>query len=228
MIEAFRIGAAFRRGTIWDGLDLAFDDGEAWLVTGPPASGKTVLLRILRGERRPDAGEVMVNGKSLGHGNREDVEGFLASSGLVPESFPPTACRTVGDLFGLSAAAAGGLSPKECREREEELLRMVGLDGFRDAGLSSLSVSERARVALAAELFRSPRILFADMLVMNAGVEWAEMLGGLFRALAREGRTVILAERELPDRWASKGWGEGIVKGPFRLFRIRAAADGSR
>jgi ABC-type multidrug transport system ATPase subunit len=228
MIETFRVGAVFRNGTLWDGLDLAFDDGEACVVTGPPASGKTLLLRILRGERRPDAGDVLVGGESLYRGGPEAGKAFRAASGLVPESFPPTACRTVRDLFRLSAFAGAEISPTERKEREEELLLLVGLPGSHGYELSSLSVSERARIALAAELLRTPRVLFTDMLVLNAGKEWTDMLGGLFRALAREGKTIILAERTIPDRWMAKGVGEGIAKGPFRLFRLPAAADALR
>jgi len=57
MIEAFRVGAVSRGKTLWEGLDLALGDGEIWVVAGPPSCGKTVLMNILRGERRPDLGE---------------------------------------------------------------------------------------------------------------------------------------------------------------------------
>ena len=225
MIEAFRVGAVSRNGTLWDGLDLAFDDGEVSVVTGPPASGKTLLLKILRGDRRPDAGDVVVGGESLYRGNPGAARAFQAMSGVIPESFPPAGGHAVRDLFRLSSVAGAGISSKERKEREEELLSMVGLHGAQDAGLSSLSVSERARIALAVELFRGPKVLFADMLLHNAGEEWAEMLRGLFRALAREGKTVLLAERAIPGRWKSRGIGEGIAKGPFLLFRLAAKGD---
>jgi ABC-type multidrug transport system ATPase subunit len=225
MIEAFRVGAVSRNGTLWDGLDLAFDDGEVSVVTGPPASGKTLLLKILRGDRRPDAGDVVAGGESLYRGNPRAARAFQASSGVIPESFSAAGGHAVRDLFRLSSVAGAGISSKERKEREAELLSMVGLHGAQDAGLSSLSVSERARIALAVELFRGPKVLFADMLLHNAGEEWAEMLRGLFRALAREGKTVLLAERAIPVMWNPRGIGEGIEKGPFLLFRLAAKED---
>lgn len=203
-------------------MDLAFDDGEVCVVTGPPASGKTLLLRILRGDRRPDAGDVVVGGESLYRGDGAATRAFLASSGVVPESFHAGGGHAVRDLFRLSSVAGAGISSKERREREEELLALMGIGGARDAALSSLSLSERARVSLAVELFRGPKVLFADMLLHNAGREWTDMLGGLFRALAREGKTILLAERTIPDRWRYAGGGDGIAKGPFRLFRFGA------
>jgi ABC-type transport system involved in cytochrome c biogenesis ATPase subunit len=49
MIEGFRLGVFSRGTTLWDGLDFAFGDAAAWFVAGPPSSGKTLLLSILRG-----------------------------------------------------------------------------------------------------------------------------------------------------------------------------------
>lgn len=250
MIEAFRLGALGRNGTLWDGVDLSFGDGEVWLVSGPASCGKSVLLRILRGDRRPDAGDVVVGGESLVRGARGARAAFRASAGLVPESFPaadrteprPGAARTVGDLFRLSAIVAGAIPAKERKRREEELLTLVGLSdpaggseaGTRPSGgahaweLSSLSLSERARVALAAELLRSPKYLFADMLVTNAGKDWSDRLGALFRALAREGRTIVLAERAVPDRWQVARAGDSAASGPFSFYRVGAPAPESR
>jgi len=222
MIEAFRLGAVCREGTLWDGLDMAIDDGEACVVTGPPACGKTVLLRILRGERRPDTGDVLVGGGSLFRGEPGARRAFRASLGVVPESFLPSTAGKIRDLFRLSGALGSGVAGREREEREEELLSMVGMAGAREWELPSLSVSEKARVFLAAELFRGPRYLFADMLLSNAGTEWADMLGALFRALAREGKTAVLAERTFPERWRGRWGGEGLVYGPFRVFRLAA------
>lgn len=246
MIEGFRLGAFGRSGMLWDGVDLSFGDGEVWLVAGPPSCGKTRLLRVLRGERRPDAGDVVVGGESIVRGSRAAAAAHRASSGLVPESFPSGdppdprmgAPGTVGDLFRLSALAAGAIPAKERMRREEELLALVGLaDPGRDPGagtspsddpraweLSSLSLSERARVALAAELLRNPKYLFADALVANAGGEWTDRLGALFRALGREGRTIVLAERTVPERWQVSKAGDPAASGPFSFYRFGTPA----
>jgi len=219
MIEAFRLGVFSRGTTLWDGLDFAFGDAAAWVVAGPPSSGKTLLLSILRGERRPDAGDVVVSGESLYRGSAALARAWRASCGHVQEQTIADMRLTVEDLFRRSALAGGGVREIERKERTDRLLAMVDLPGASAWRVSEMSVSERVRAFLAAELLRGPKFLFCDGVVAAAGVPCREMLRGLFRALAREGNTVVLAERAIPERWALAA-GDGSPVGPFRVYRL--------
>jgi ABC-type multidrug transport system ATPase subunit len=223
MIEGFRLGVFSRGTTLWDGLDFAFGDAAAWVVTGPPSSGKTLLLSILRGERRPDAGDVVVSGESLYRGNAALARAWRASCAHIPEQTVADARLTVDDLFLRSALAGDGVRERERKERTDRLLEMVGLQGATGWRIAELSSSERGRACLAAELLRGPKVLFCDGLVAGAGVPFWEMLRGLFCALAREGNTVILAERRIPDRWALAAVDPQPV-GPFRVYRLPGPA----
>lgn len=222
MIEAFRLGLFSRGAILWDGLDFAFGDGAVWVIVGPPSSGKTLLLSILRGERQPDAGDVLVSGESLYRGRAPAAGTFRAACGWIAERSGDEGRLTVEALFLRSALLCGGIPAREREERRERLLAMVGLPGTEALSLSALSASERVRARLAAELVRNPGYLFADGAVSSAGMPHQEMLGGLFRALAGEGNTILLAERLLPARWAAFA-GEGKPVGPFRVFRLQGA-----
>lgn len=227
MIEAVRLGVVGRSGILWDGLDFTIAEGEIRVLTGPPASGKTVLLRVLSGGLRPHAGEVLVGGRSLYRGGRAEAAAFRATVGIVAERFPAGEGRTVSDLFRLSALSAAGLPAAEWKRREKELLELVGLPAAHDWDLATLSASERARAALAVELLHGPKYLFADGLLANAGTEWADMLAGLFRALAREGTTVIAVERSRPARLVPEGQAAERV-GPFSMYRIEPGGQAAR
>jgi len=222
MIEAFRVGAVSRGRTLWEGVDLAAGTGELWVVAGPPSSGKTLLLHILRGERRPDSGDVVVDGESLYRGSPEHNRRFRALSGVVPELLPAEPGKTLEELFLLSALALGGLTDGERKARMGDLLSLVGLSGAENVEVSSLSVSERARAAFAVELFRSPRYLFLDMFLASAGREWADRMGALLRALAREEKTILMMERRLPDEWQAQKASSPLSAGPFTLYRVAA------
>ena len=219
MIEAFRLGVFSRGKILWDGLDFAFGDGAVWVIVGPASSGKTLLMSILRGERQPDAGDVLIAGESLYRGSVAAARAFRAACGSIPERVDGDTSLDVEMLFRRSALACGGIPRAERKERRDRLLAMVGLDGSGDLPLASLSASERARARLAAELVRNPKFLFADGVVSAAGMPFQETLGGLFRALAGEGNTILLAERLLPARWAGPA-GDGKPVGPFRVFRL--------
>jgi len=225
MIEGFRLGVYSRGATLWDGLDFAFGGAAAWFITGPPSSGKTLLLSILRGERRPDAGDVLVSGESLYRGNPALARAWRASCGYVPEQTVVDAHLAVGDLFRRSALAGGGVEESERKDRTDRLLEMVGLPGALRWRVAELSISERGRAYLAAELLRGPKVLFCDGLVAGSGVPFWEMLWGLFRALAREGNTVVLAERRIPERWALAA-GDPEPVGPFRVYRLPVPEGG--
>ncbi len=219
MIEAFRLGVAPRGKPLWDGLDFVFEDGSATVIVGPPSCGKTLLLSVLRGDRRPDAGDVLVSGESLYREAGVAARGFRASAGNVPERFGADGDLTVDALFLRSALVGSGVSAAERKERCDKLLAMIGLPGFEAVRIATLSASERARVALAAELLRNPRVLFTDGLVHAAGGQYAGMLGTLFRALAGAGNIILSAERSLPDAWTAFA-GRESAAGPFLLYRL--------
>jgi ABC-type multidrug transport system ATPase subunit len=219
MIEAFRLGVFARGRTLWDGLDFAFEGGCAWVITGPPSCGKTLLLSILRGDRRPDAGDVLVSGESLYRGSDAFARSFRASSGSVPERLDAGEGLTVNGLFRRSGMMCASVSAEERNERRERLLAMLGLSDACDARFSELSASERTRAALAAELMRNPKVLFADGAAQSAGSPFAEILGSLFRAMSGAGSTILLAERRLPAAWAAFA-GRGRPVGPFIVHRL--------
>lgn len=229
MLEAFRIGIIGRGGTLFDGFDAAFREGEVWAVTGPACCGKSRLLAALHGDAIPDAGDVMFDKASLFRGEPDAVSGFRQVSGAVPERYA-AGPHTVGELFRMSALAAGGVPGAEREAREAALLSMVGLSGFSGFPFETLSASERFRAALAIELFRGPRVLYLDAPLSRAGREWFEMLGSLFRALAREGRTIVFAEREIPPAFPMKATGEPTRSGPFLLTLLASGipAEGAR
>lgn len=223
MIEAFRLGVFARGRTLWDGLDFAFEDGSATVIVGPPSSGKTLLLSILRGDRRPDAGDVLVSGESLYRGDGGALRAFRVATGCVPERLDADENHTVDALFTRSAMMRETVPEGERKRMKEQLLSMVGLPGTEAVRLSALSASERARAALAAELLRNPKFLFADGTALAVGDPHAGMLGTLFRMLAGAGNTILSAERKLPQEWTSFA-GPGKPVGPFRVHRLPAIA----
>jgi ABC-type multidrug transport system ATPase subunit len=224
VIEAVRLCASSRKGSLFSGVDLLFREGDAWLVTGPPSCGKSTLLRILAGRLQPGSGDVLSPGGSLYRPPAEGLPRHLAETAWV-EALLPEEGETVEDRFLLSSLAAEPpLSREELAARAEALLSMVALPGFSQVPLAELSHSERVLVELASELVRGPRHLFLDGFLAAAGPLWGESAGGFVRALAREGRIVVLAEREIPPWFPLRGSAVKAV-GPFGLARVAGETE---
>ena len=135
-------------------LDVA--DGEVVTVLGPSGSGKTTLLRVIAGLQPPDEGRVLLDGKDLA-----GVPPHRRGVGLV---FQDHALFPHRDVFGNIAFGLRmrGDSPKQAETRTAELLALVGLAGFEQRSVGTLSGGEQQRVALARALAPEPRILLLD------------------------------------------------------------------
>jgi sulfate transport system ATP-binding protein len=139
-----------------DDVSLEVEGGSLTALLGPSGSGKSTLLRIMAGLEWPDSGEILLSGRD--------------ATALAPQK------RGVGFVFQHYAAfkhmtvrenVAFGLKvrkrPKaEIRERVDELLSLVQLDGFGDRYPAQLSGGQRQRMSLARALAPEPDVLLLD------------------------------------------------------------------
>lgn len=160
MITARNITKRFGDFPALHGIDLDIRDGEFIALLGPSGSGKTTLLRILAGLEFQDGGQVLFSGQDVSNvavGNR--------GVGFVFQHYALFRHMTVAEnvAFGLSVKKRRDRpSAKVIRERSEELLRLVQLEGLGGRYPGQLSGGQRQRVALARALAIEPRVLLLD------------------------------------------------------------------
>src|SRR5919205_2621102 len=145
-------------------FDASFEvkRGEIFVVIGLSGSGKSTLLRCINRLIEPTAGEIYVDGaplsrmpiKHLREVRRKKIGMVFQHFGLLPN-------RTVLDnvSFGLEIQ---GISAQERRERAEETLDMVGLQGQGNKLITELSGGMKQRVGLARALATEQEILLMD------------------------------------------------------------------
>ena len=155
-IEIRNVTKRFGTFLALDDVTLEIPDGSLTAVLGPSGSGKSTLLRIVAGLERPDSGEVLLAG--------EDATGLAPQRrnvGFVFQHYAAFKHMTVRD--NVAFALAIRKRPKqEIRERVDELLELVQLQGFADRYPSRLSGGQRQRMALARALAAKPRVLLLD------------------------------------------------------------------
>lgn len=135
--------------------DVSFDvhPGEIVSIVGPSGCGKTTLLRCAVGLTRPTEGTVYISGKPVSE-PPEGVAMVFQHFGLFPWN---TVSANIA--YGLTAR---GISRKEAAPRVNELVRLMGLEGFEKSYPYQLSGGMQQRTGLARALAVNPGVLVMD------------------------------------------------------------------
>jgi NitT/TauT family transport system ATP-binding protein len=131
--------------------DISFDvyPREFVCVLGPSGSGKTTLLRILAGLISPTSGSFM-----FGHGEQPSTGMVFQQANLMP-------WRTVTENIKLPLEVKQ-IDEASARLKTQEMIELVGLQGFEDSLPRDLSGGMAQRVAIARALIHDPDLLLLD------------------------------------------------------------------
>ena len=139
-----------------DHVSLDVPDGDLLALLGPSGSGKTTLLRIIAGLEVADSGNVLLQEEDITQQSaRERNVGFVFQHYALFRQM--TVAENIG--YGLRVRK---VAKAEIRERVEELLRLVRLEGLQTRYPGQLSGGQRQRVALARALAARPKVLLLD------------------------------------------------------------------
>ncbi|MBP5801349.1 ABC transporter ATP-binding protein [Microbacterium maritypicum] len=142
--------------TAVDDLSLDVQPGEFLSLLGPSGCGKTTTLRMIAGFEFPDAGDILISGRSVLNlpPYRREVNTVFQAYALFPHL---TVAENVA--YGLQQRRV----PKaEQRERVSEALDMVQLRAFADRKPTQLSGGQQQRIALSRALINRPSVLLLD------------------------------------------------------------------
>jgi spermidine/putrescine transport system ATP-binding protein len=139
-----------------DDLTLEVESGKFYALLGPSGCGKTTTLRMIGGFEEPTSGAIFLGDSPVTRlpPHRRDVNTVFQSYALFPHL---TIYENVA--FGLRRRRVKG---DELRTRVEEMLRVVGLEGYGNRKPRQLSGGQQQRVALARALVNRPRVLLLD------------------------------------------------------------------
>lgn len=184
---------------------------------GPNGSGKTTTLRCVLGLLHPTAGTTTIGG--VPYRDLPDPIGTVGAA-LEASSFHPG--RSAQDHLEVMALGAG-MSPSDARDRASAMLAQVGLSEVAGKRVGGYSLGMRQRLALAAALLGDPDVLILDEPANGldpAGIAW---LRQFLRALAAEGRTVLVSSHVLSE--VQQTVDEVVVLSRGRLVRQGTLAD---
>ena len=190
------------------GIDLDVAPGERIAILGASGSGKSTLLRCLNFMERPSAGRVELAGQAIG---TEAAKGASAAR-VYTEAELTRVRQRVGMVFqqfnlfphmtALGNVMEGlrtvrGMARDMAQERAITQLTRVGLADKADTYPSRLSGGQKQRVAIARALAMEPELLLFDEPTSALDPELVGEVLRVIRALAEEGRTMLLVTHEV-------------------------------
>ena len=188
-------------------VSFAVRAGEIVGIAGVDANGQSELIETIMGLRRPDAGQVLVEGRDVTHASpRQTLEsgvGHIAEDrhrrGLVLE-FDLAENLSLREYRKPTISVRGWLSPKKMDARSAPLLRefdVRGGDVHTRAG--SLSGGNQQKVVIARELAAEPRVLIAAQPTRGLDVGAIEFVHRRLVQERDQGRAVLLVSLELEE-----------------------------
>jgi ABC-2 type transport system ATP-binding protein len=143
--------------TAVDRVSLTIGAGEVFGLLGPNGSGKTTLIRALCGLLPLAGGSARVLGRDV----TRDAEAIRSQIGYMSQKFALYEDLTARENLAFYSGIYG-LSAAEARQRQEELIEIVGLAPYLDRRGGRLSGGWKQRLALACSVLHRPRLVFLD------------------------------------------------------------------
>jgi len=187
------------------GIDLDVRKGERIAIIGSSGSGKSTLLRCINFMEMPSEGTIELDGSVLGRAGKDGMRTYAESElcsvrervGMVFQQFNLFPHMTVLQNVMEGLATVKRMDKDAARERAAEQLGKVGLSDKVDVYPAKLSGGQQQRVAIARALAMDPEVLLFDEPTSSLDPELVGEVLRVIRALADEGRTMLLVTHEL-------------------------------
>ena len=136
--------------------------GSMKILLGASGAGKSVVLKLILGLLRPDAGTVWVRGQRIDAMQERDLMRVRTDIGMVFQGSALFDSLTVADNVGYRLSEEMKMPADQVRHRVEEVLAFLGLSEHIDRMPGDLSGGERRRVAIARAIAAKPSLLLFD------------------------------------------------------------------
>jgi ABC-2 type transport system ATP-binding protein len=213
MIEVDRLTKRFGQVTAVDGLSFTVRPGHVTGFLGPNGAGKTTTMRVILGLDVPTSGTARVNQRSYASLIRP-----LHQVGALLDATALHGGRTAR-AHVASIAQSNGIG----RQRVTEVLALTGLEPVANRRVSGFSLGMKQRLGIAVALLGDPPILMFDEPVNGLDTEGIAWIRQFFKALAGDGRTVLVSSHLMSEM--SQTADHLIVIGRGRLLADTSTAQ---
>jgi ABC-2 type transport system ATP-binding protein len=189
MIEVHELTKRYGRAVAVDRLSFQVRPGRVTGFLGPNGAGKSTTMRMILGLDTPAGGRALVGGRPY-----RSIRFPLHEVGALLDAGAVHGGLSAGRHLAWLAA-----SNRLSRARVTEVLGRTGLDAVAGKRIHGFSLGMRQRLGIAAALLGDPPILIFDEPVNGLDPEGIAWIRGLMRALAAEGRTVLVSSHLMSE-----------------------------
>jgi len=210
-----------------DGVSLEVNRGEIFGFLGPNGAGKTTTIKMLAGLIKPSSGRVIIDGWDLEEHPQEAKKavGFIPDRPFLYEKL--TAREFLRFLAGLYGCAANGTD-----ERMKALLRLFGIEEWKDELIESFSHGMKQRLVMISAFLHQPKIIIVDEPMVGLDPAGVRLVKEVFRSFASRGGAVFMSTHtlevaeEVCDRIAIIHGGRIVASGTIGELRQKAGSEG--
>jgi phospholipid/cholesterol/gamma-HCH transport system ATP-binding protein len=177
---------SFGKQTVLDGIDLAVEAGETVAVLGRSGTGKSVLLKLLIGLQKPDAGSIRILGQDIAGLGMDALNEIRKKMGFLFQQSALYDSLNVEENVAFPLRRHSNLPDAERKQRVQGLLADVGLEGDLEKMPSAISGGMQKRVALARAIALSPEVVLFDEPTTGLDPITASEIGKLIRQLQKQ------------------------------------------
>jgi simple sugar transport system ATP-binding protein len=181
-------------------IDLEIESGTVHVICGENGAGKSTLMNILAGIYRPDAGEILIEGRSVAIPDPISASRF--GIGMVHQHFTLAPSMTVAEniFLGRLPRRLGLFTDRSAtRRRATEIIARSGFSLDPDARVADLSVGQRQRVEIVKALAFDARILILDEPSAVLTPREVDELIEVIRGLRDRGRAIVFITHKLSE-----------------------------
>jgi phospholipid/cholesterol/gamma-HCH transport system ATP-binding protein len=153
---------SFGSQIVLDGIEVTVTKGETLAVLGRSGTGKSVLLKLIIGLQKPDAGSILIHGEEITTLPLDAMNEIRKKMGFLFQNAALYDSLTVEQNIAFPLQRHTRKTEAEMGERVKELLASVGMEGDLQKMPSDLSGGMQKRVGLARALALEPSILLLD------------------------------------------------------------------
>lgn len=188
-LEVDRVRKSYGKRRAVDDMTFDIRAGELFGFVGSNGAGKTTTMRIILGVLTPDAGEVRWQGRPVDFAARRQFGYMPEERGLYPRMKVAEHLRYLGELHGMSRAAA--------RAAADRWIERLEVSSYASEEVQNLSLGNQQRVQLAAALVHEPKALVLDEPFSGLDPVAVDVMRDVLAERAAAGVPVIFSSHQL-------------------------------